>query len=461
MYKKLILGSPGTGKTTRLISIAKECLKNTPEYRIAFFSFTKKAVNEAAERAREALGITQFRNFRTLHSLCYRELGLTTYRVINYYHLKKIEQLTGLRITRKNAEDEELTEKGDKLSFLESYARSVKKPLKEVWEKGFYDVTWADLKFFSDIYSEYKTQNKILDFTDMLNDYIKLNKPLPIHIAFIDEAQDLSPLQWDVVELATKNAKRIYYAGDDDQAIYKWSGADVDKFLSLQVTEKEVLKTTYRLPPEIYNLSLNISSKIKQRYEKSWNPVKEKGEIHYHTSIEKLTFEDDWLILARSNYQLVDIVTFLRENGYYYSVKGKSSVDETHLELIYGYIKKQKNQEVKKSILDMINPLYSDKLQWYDALINIPEIDRDYYRTLLRRGVKLSEKPKITVSTIHGSKGGEATNVLLITDISERVNEEFDKDPDNEHRVFYVGVTRAKQALHIVMPETETYYSLQ
>ena len=49
-----------------------------------------------------------------------------------------------------------------------------------------------------------------------------------LDVMFVDEAQDLSPLQWAVVRKLAERAKRIYVAGDDDQAIYKWAGADVD-----------------------------------------------------------------------------------------------------------------------------------------------------------------------------------------------------------------------------------------
>ena len=45
--------------------------------------------------------------------------------------------------------------------------------------------------------------------------------------------QDLSPLQWDVAHVIEKHSERIYCAGDDDQAIYRWAGADVDHFIGL------------------------------------------------------------------------------------------------------------------------------------------------------------------------------------------------------------------------------------
>ena len=83
----------------------------------------------------------------------------------------------------------------------------------------------------------------------------------------------------------------------------------------------------------------------------------------------------------------------------------------------------------------------------------LPETDRAYITALLRRGEKFTGVPRITASTIHGSKGGEADNVVLLTDLSPAAEMEMRINPDDTHRVFYVGVTRAKKNLYIVDPQ--------
>ena len=60
-------------------------------------------------------------------------------------------------------------------------------------------------------------------------------------VVFIDEAQDLSPLQWKLYDVLKTKAKDIYLAGDDDQAIFAWAGADVKRFIEEPAKEK-VLK---------------------------------------------------------------------------------------------------------------------------------------------------------------------------------------------------------------------------
>jgi len=67
----------------------------------------------------------------------------------------------------------------------------------------------------------------------------------------------------------------------------------------------------------------------------------------------------------------------------------------------------------------------------------------------------MSKDPKINLSTIHGAKGGEADNVMLLTDLSRKSQEAMERDSDDECRVFYVGATRAREQLHIIQPQRE------
>ena len=83
----------------------------------------------------------------------------------------------------------------------------------------------------------------------------------------------------------------------------------------------------------------------------------------------------------------------------------------------------------------------------------MPEESRVYITALLRRGEKFNGEPRITVSTIHGSKGGESENVVIFTDLSPAADDAMRTGNDDVHRVFYVAVTRAKQNLYIIEPD--------
>ena len=70
------------------------------------------------------------------------------------------------------------------------------------------------------------------------------------------------------------------------------------------------------------------------------------------------------------------------------------------------------------------------------------------------------KKARIKVSTIHSVKGEESMNVVLYTDIERIIYESALKDPDPEHRTFFVGVTRAKENLFLMQPTSEYQYNI-
>ena len=74
----------------------------------------------------------------------------------------------------------------------------------------------------------------MVDFTDMINQLVESKKFPKLTVAFVDEAQDLSLMQWQLVEGLKNNSEMLYVAGDDDQCIYKWRGASVESFFKFR-----------------------------------------------------------------------------------------------------------------------------------------------------------------------------------------------------------------------------------
>ena len=103
-----------------------------------------------------------------------------------------------------------------------------------------------------------------------------------------------------------------------------------------------------------------------------------------------------------------------------------------------------------KQLQDHHGLLATDEMIWHEAMDRIPDTDRAYVTALLRRGEKFNAKPRIRLSTIHGTKGGEAENVVILPDLTAAAMEEYG---DDLHRVFYVGVTRTLQNLYILEPD--------
>ncbi len=290
-----------------------------------------------------------------------------------------------------------------------------------------------------------------------------------------------------MVRTIWKKAEKTYIAGDDDQAIFKWAGADIDHFIALknEVDEIKTLNQSYRIPGgPIHELSNKIISKIKNRYEKSYLPRQETGLLRYYTDITQVDMsQGDWLVLASAGYFLDDVKELCELQGWYYQYKGRNSIsldllmalsswedfrqgqplNYLQIKNIYQYLganvapgykdAKTLKAEEKYLITDCINDhgLLSDKV-WYESFEGVDTITENYIRNMRANGEKINKIPRILMSTIHGAKGGERDKVLVLLDLTNAAIQQGDEDPDDLHRLFYTAFTRAKKELHIVDP---------
>ena len=90
--KTIVLGPPGTGKTHTLLNKVDDYLKTTNPDRIGYFAFTKKAANEAKDRAMKKFNLSDddLPYFRTLHSLAFRSLGIKKNQVMQKRHYEDL-----------------------------------------------------------------------------------------------------------------------------------------------------------------------------------------------------------------------------------------------------------------------------------------------------------------------------------------------------------------------------------
>ena len=113
--------------------------------------------------------------------------------------------------------------------------------------------------------------------------------------------------------------------------------------------------------------------------------------------------------------------------------------------------------EKEERMYDLKEFGYSHTQRWFEVFETEPE-DSLYIRNMMEAGEKLSREARVKLSTIHSAKGGEADNVLLIMDNTKTIREATEKSldkEDEEHRVWYVGVTRTKQNLYILAAKKE------
>ena len=99
--RTIVLGPPGTGKTTTLLGKVDSYLKNTDPDKIGYFAFTQKAAHEARDRAMRDFNLSEddLPYFRTLHSLAFRKLGLKKDQVMQSRHYKDLGSKLGFPVT--------------------------------------------------------------------------------------------------------------------------------------------------------------------------------------------------------------------------------------------------------------------------------------------------------------------------------------------------------------------------
>ena len=496
-----IFGSPGTGKTTTLLKLLEE--KIAEGYRpdkIGFFSFTRRAIKEARSRVIKKFNLSEddLEYFRTIHSMCYRTLNINSGRVFKGERVKEFSELARVEMSGVSEEDTSGlsvgNKKGDLLLFCDEVSRSSERDLKEVWKELECDHTWEEQEYFSKVLKNFKSGKNLLDFTDMLDLFIKENTIPQLDIMFVDEAQDLTTKQWKVIDKLTSNCKFRYIAGDDDQAIYRWAGADVRKFLSIP-GNIEVLPISYRLPKTIHKLACDISHKISLRQVKKWSSREDQGSITDINSIEDVDMSDgEWLILARSGYQLFKAEAYCKRMGWFYEKGYHEFKTNKFVIAIRSWIKLNRGDTIS---FDELKKLYQclkgtigiargfKKLEgidqnmeftlgylkenvgllasgkWQEVIIGLDPEDIIMFESLIKSGDIFKNKARIRLSTIHGIKGGESDNVVVISDISYKTWRKFNVEPDDEHRVFYVAITRAKKNLFLLQPETKYSYELR
>lgn len=470
---KKIFGPPGTGKTTRMLDLMEtELASGVLPTKIAFCSFTKKAADEALERAGSRFSYTpkDLPYVRTLHSLAFRLLGVNTKQILDYKHLKKIGSHLGLTFTHKNdiADFNSFCHSiGDRFLFIDQLARSSHRTPKDVWDEVKLDgMNWYEFERYRDTVAHYKRQNGLYDFADLLEQGAR---DVDIEVLFLDEAQDLSKAQWRFVKKTFRNAKRIYLAGDDDQAIYEWAGASVSEFLSYPTDDVEVLSQSWRVPRAIHAVAHDIVRRIEHRQPKDYLPSRSEGLVNFYRSIDHLDFSSgSWMILSRNVSYLERAKECVRHMGFAYTLKGVPSIDQDHVKCIRAWENwRSHNAHPSSSEMDLIEIFLPKKYHnnwprviWHDALSNIPLVTREYYISCLRNSERLTDVPRITISTIHGVKGGEADHVALMTDMSASTWRASRTQEEAEHRVWYVGCTRARQSLNIILPSTGYYYTI-
>lgn len=498
MKRTLYFASPGTGKTTTLIKKVSELVASGVQPKtIGFTSFTRSAAKEAVDRVQKMFTDRpnlkkDFYWFRTLHSICYTALGFP--KMVSNEDLRELYRRTGIKCLSSETEEPIgplFNANGDVFLNIYNTARQMRKPLKEAWSlmaSGAKDELYTTFNLFIAEYENLKNFYKLQDYSDLLVNFISFQGSLGLEYLFVDEAQDLTPLQWECIFAIERSCKESFIAGDDKQCIYEWAGATPKTLIELEGNRVK-LDVSYRLPKSVLNTSRKIYERISLKVPVSLKTaVQDIGSVSHIGVLDGLDVtQGSWLFLARLKKGLGKYEDFLYQRGQIFSDE-KNTVSRSYLEAIRTWEDIRKNILINGASLknlmkylscgsgykkgakqwseaqkedqyfsqEELQKVCAFKLQdaWYDHLYHS---NKAYYKALWDRGLSDFSVSRIRVSTIHGAKGLEADNVVLDCDLSPACEETLVNNPDAEHRVFYVGVTRAKKNLYILLSNNQRY----
>lgn len=469
MQSKLIYGPPGTGKSHTLLGMMSDLVDGgIPTNKIAFLSFTKSAATELVSR----LGVKYQCHVSTIHSMCFRAGGYSRNQVVDDAGIKAFCQAVGIN----HQSFDGYSPSGAAILALRS--RAINRCV-SVEEEYTMSQEIGSLSLYQSIIKSYErwcSAKGLIDFDTMLTNYlINPNDHGWTHI-FIDEGQDLSVLQWKVIDamLSFPQVEQVIVAGDDDQSINEFAGASphgmVD-FGNFYNSVPVVLAQSWRIPSAVHELAERVISRVKRRVPKAYLPRPEVGTVNRRSAFSASDIKGDTLILCRSNSVKVRIFEQLNKSLIAYSCDGKNP--GPYNSSLGGAVRRLRRFQAgealsERDITQMASKMWPTSKalllegKWkelcelpIDSIFQIPE-----QLIMLYRQADMLTPPTVRISTIHASKGREADNVILCAGMTERIANAamFKTGSDAEHRVWYVGVTRAKHSLTIISDnQTEDY----
>ena len=562
-----LFGGPGSGKTTALLDRVETLLEeeDVEVKDVLVVSYTRAAAAEIRERLAERLDENPKSlrgNVSTMHAKAYELLNLSRGDVVGEsdkeefceeYGIPFEDEYEGSR--RRSARS---TTIGNKIIATSQWLQRTRRDVADWYDVPFkwnadevrlppdidpnaqtgnkYTPTWSSDDDRIDVpevirgWRTYKGQNDLVGFADML-ERVKQRSLLPrVDYLVIDEFQDITTLQYAVYEEWKPHMKKILIAGDDDQVVYAWQGADPDLLLDEQVDDDVVLPNSYRLPSRILNVVNREVQHISKRQEKDLRPRKEGGHVEAVESPSMLDLvrnvratveqdEGDMLLLFRARYQMFQFMDeFIGEGipfscltdqrmwtdrlrGYVRAIE-KLDADEpiNGLEArrlaemladsafgtgqrddLFDAIDALQDEEGVDDLTDMeVDPSFVSEYAPFapgpasaaDMLSRVSNYQERSVDAYFSGDYQHVDPDTVRLGTIHSAKGREADHVFVATDLTEKVVEqmaatvedmddpnlpEFSKrtDPvpmltDNERRVFYVGMSRARERLVIL-----------
>ena len=476
--RETIFGPPGSGKTTAMTGIVWDAVESgiLPE-RIVVCSLTKTAAKEITSRISQRC---ELEHVGTIHALARRALVAAGYKMKMIY---KPELITEFNKTYKRSLPPNLGR-----ALVEPTASLDVGLLAEMDRRrslGMNPEQWPiNVRRFASEWEAFKAANNAYDFTDLVNE-AKIH--VPAHPAdpdliLVDEAQDLSSAEIDLIELWASHASRTVMAGDDQQALYEWRGASVDRFIGFADEGRQtVLSKSYRMTDAVHRNACRWGDRITVKVPKRFDPVGPGGVVKrvsrngiWSWLSRALDKYESVMLLATCGYMLKEHLIWIRQHGIPYhnpyrtAAEGKTwnPLRSKDADMWRAFLRPSRTGKPRwswKEVYRFAKVCYSDKIfidefaknrvinhrkhntamPHGDLILRAEFIDAAmegdgewFYRSMVRNqrlnsstavtaqgymkrlGDKLFEQPRLVVGTIHSVKGGEADAVCLLPNLS-------------------------------------------
>lgn len=393
----IILAGAGSGKTKVLVHrIANLIKKGADPESILAITFTNKAASEMRERVKNIIGPESKKVWLyTFHAFCAKILREEITELKQYKQGFSIydtdESKKIIKEILKN-KDEGLDPK-----YMDDPATLLEKVTRLKWDKKYshklQEAARQGNEFqqriltLSEAYNRKMIKNNAMDFEDLLvqaTKLLKTNKEILVKYQakfkyiMVDEYQDTNNIQYELVNLLSRQNRNLCVVGDADQSIYGWRGADIQNILDFKKDYPEAktikLEQNYRSTAEIVEAANNVIKHNQIREDKTLRTNKPGYPIkHYH-------FEDDYnegdniaslikfihfrqkkaykdiAILYRTNTLSNKLETALIKNAIPYHLTGGTKLfDRKEIKDIMAYIKSLVNQYDEIALKRIIN----------------------------------------------------------------------------------------------------------
>lgn len=406
-----VVACAGSGKTSVLTERYAELVKSGVNPKnILCVTFTNKAAREMSERIIKRVGDINTSQICTFHSFCLRILR--QYADLLGFPLKfnildsddqkaiirkiykeckidtkcmSIQSAEAIITERKVVKEdslEELSKQDDNLKIM------YKDAIGNIRTNGFsimYEDSVKDAVYYGYLY--YQQQAKALDFNDLIIFTVRLfkqNKTVldiwqkRLQYIMVDEYQDVSNRQNELVEMLSEKHGNLFVVGDPDQTIYSWRGARPDilvDFDKKKETKTIIMNQNYRSTPQILNVANKIIVKNALRVDKDIITDNPDGESVKYAHFEWGNEEGDFVvdtIKSLKEYNYEDFAVLYRKHAASRAIE--ASLIKAHIPYtIYSGTNFYDRMEIKDIIayLRLINDT-NDNVA-FERIVNVPK----------------------------------------------------------------------------------------